>query len=152
MVKECMRIWDTYITDLPKPRIKCRSYGCNEALHSFCLVPCIFLPTGPRSIFVVYCVSLLWFFYSLQMVSGQQILEGRFKEFSKGFYCCLEISCSHPCLRKNKFKDSNSMDPKMLAILLFHFFQERFFLFQLFYFIVHQIFFVFSVITQTRLR
>jgi hypothetical protein len=70
MGKGYMRFWDTYITDLPKFRTKCKGYGCNQALHSFCLVPCIFLPAGPRSVcgsFGVYYVSFLCFFIPCKM-------------------------------------------------------------------------------------
>jgi len=41
------------------------------------------------------------------------------------FFFFFEICCSHP---KIKFKDVKSMDPKMLAIILFHLFFERVFL------------------------
>jgi hypothetical protein len=72
MGKGCMRICDTYITDLPKLRINCRSCGCNEALHWFCLVPYIFLPVEPRSICssigVLLCFAPLVFFIPCKML------------------------------------------------------------------------------------
>ena len=43
-----------------------------------------------------------------------------FKEVLKGFYLCLEISCSHPCLRKIRFEGSKAMDPRLFAIILFY--------------------------------
>ena len=72
---------------------------------------CICLPVGPRSIVLELelCMPALVpspFFSFLQKVSGQQILE---------------ICCSHPCFKEiSNSKDSFSMDPKMLAIILFH--------------------------------
>ena len=55
---------------------------------------------------------------------------------------------------KIKFKDAMSMDPKMLAIILFHFFRERVFFFFykgfLFFliFIVHKIFIILAKLKQ----
>jgi len=64
-------------------------------------------------------------FYFLQMVSRQQILEACLRIFLNAFHICLEISCSHPCLRKINLKGSKAMDPRLLAIILFHHFFSR---------------------------
>ena len=56
------------------------------------------------------------FFSFLQKVSGQQILEICIKDY-------VWICCSHPCFKESSnSKDSYSMDSKMLAIFLFHYF------------------------------
>ena len=76
------------------------------------------------------------FFLFLQKVSGQQILEICVKDFV--------WICSHLCFKESSnSKDSYSMDPKLLAIILFHynfFKRELFFFFQRVFIIVHQIF------------
>jgi hypothetical protein len=66
MGRGCIRFRDTYITDLPKFKTKCRSCGCNKALYSFCLVSYIFLPVEPRcacgSVGVLLCFAPLDFY------------------------------------------------------------------------------------------
>jgi len=77
------------------------------------------------------------FFLFLQKVSGQQILEICVKDFAW-------ICCSHPCFKESSnSKDSYSMDSKMLAIFLFHYFFEREFYFEKI-FLLFTIFFPFQ--------
>ena len=72
----------------------------------------------------------------------------------KGFF--LFVAHIHTSRKKIKFTDAMSMDPKMLAIILFHFFRERVFFFSFcFYkgflfliFIVHQIFTILAKLKQ----
>ena len=102
---------------------------------------CICLPVRPRSVVLELelCMPVLVpfpFFSFLQKVSGQQILEICVKDF-------VWICCSHPCFKESSnSKDSYSMDSKMLAIFLFHYFFEREFYFEKI-FLLFTIFFLF---------
>ena len=71
----------------------------------FCLVPRASVLHGTNE----HCMSVglshvgpwLFSFYSMQKVSGQQILEVCLR-ILKGFHRCLEISCSHPCFKEKQ--------------------------------------------------
>ena len=94
-----------------------------------------------------YCILLLgYLFSSLQMVSGQQILEA----CMKNFVIVLRLVVHIHALRENGFEDLKAWIHICLpSIFLFLFLRER-----LFYFdkeFVHQIFYHFSKI-QTRRR
>ena len=90
---------------------------------------CICLPMGSRS--NVWMTELLsaapqLLFSFQQKVSGQQIYQECLKNFEMIF---LDLLFTSMLQGKIKFKDVKSMDPKMIAIILFHhFFEERFFL------------------------
>ena len=92
---------------------------------------------------IVHC-SFGCLFPSLQHVSGQQILQEYLKNVERFFFpkFVVHIHAS----RKIWFKVLKSMDPEMLAIILFHdFFRERFFFRKGFPFlIVHQFFIIIS--------
>ena len=95
----------------------------------FCLVPRASVPHGTEehcmSVGLLHATPWSFSFYFLQMVSRQQILEACLRIFLNAFHICLEISCSHPCLRKINLKGSKAMDPRLLAIILFHHFFSR---------------------------
>ena len=81
----------------------------------------------PRSVAWVLgcCTLLLYFFYSLQKVSGQQILEACLKEFWTDFIFTLRLVVHIHALRKIRFGGSKAMDPILFTIISFLFFQER---------------------------
>ena len=101
---------------------------------------------------IVHC-SLDVYFLPCRMLVDNKEIRNVLKNFEMiFFFFFFEICCSHP---KIKFKDVKSMDPKMLAIILFHSFRERVFLFFFFYkgflfliFIVHQIFIILAKLKQ----
>jgi hypothetical protein len=99
---------------------------------------------------IVRCSLFVYFISCKRFVDNKY--SRNVERILKGFHF-FEIFCSHPCLRKISFKDSSSMDPKMLAIkfiLLFLFFLERdSFISKRPIVVVHQFFFI---ITQARPR
>ena len=110
----------------------------------FCLVPRAPVLHGGReccmNIWLLHATPQSFPFYSLQKVSGQQILEACLRSL-KGFHLCLEISCSHPCFKENqiwRFKSHGSQ----IVLPLFYFIifsRERYSFFQRVFIIVHQI-------------
>ena len=89
----------------------------------FCLVPRASVLHGTKercmSVGLLHVAPWLFSFYSLQKVSGQQILEACLRSL-KGFHLCLEISCSHPCFKENqiwRFKSHGSQ----IVLPLFYF-------------------------------
>ena len=73
---------------------------------------------------IVHC-SLDVYFLPCRMLVDNKQSRNVLKNFEMIFLFFFEICCSHP---KINFKDVKSMDPKMLAVVLFYlFFRERFF-------------------------
>ena len=114
---------------------------------------CICLPMGSRSI--VWMMELLyaapWLLFSFQQkVSGQQIYQECLKNFEMIF---LDLLFTSMLQGKIKFKDVKSMDPKMIAIILFHhFFRREIFFNKEFFSIYCSPNFYYFSITQIRLR
>ena len=123
----------------------------------FCLVPRAPVLHGGTeccmSIWLLHATPQSFPFYSMQKVSGQQILEACLRCL-KGFHLCLEISCSHPYFKENqnwRFKSHGSQ----IVLPLFYFIifsRERYSFFSKGIYCCSPIFiFIFFRKTQTRL-
>ena len=113
-------MWNIFLMEFTKHWTKMQELSFifikpNLAFCSVWLLVCL-SPSWSKEGCMRVRVFTLLLFHSLQKVSGQQIFEKCLKIF---FICC-----SHPSLIKIRFKGSNCMDPRFLAIILFHFFKR----------------------------
>ena len=120
----------------------------------FCLVPRAPVLHGGReccmSIWLLHATPQLFPFYSLQKVSGHQILEACLRSL-KGFLLCLEISCSHTCFKENqiwRFKSHGSQIVLPLFYFIILFSREGYLFFQRVFIVVHQIFISFFFLQE----
>ena len=98
-------LWDYLPENLPSMNANAiAKLGEAKFCIFFCLVPCASVLHGTKercmSVGLLHVAPWLFSFYSLQKVSGQQILEACLRNL-KGFHYCLEINCSHPCFKGN---------------------------------------------------
>ena len=102
-------VWDTYLKKLTELWTKMQelSFIWMKPSFVFCLLMHL-SPHGPKS--VVSVLELLYLFSSLQMVSGQQILEA----CMKNFVIVLRLVVHIHALRKNGFEDLKAWIPKCL--------------------------------------
>ena len=125
MRQDARGVWDTYLKELTELWTKKQELSFIWMNQSFVICSAWFLvhlsPHGPKS--VVLVLELLYLFSSLQMVSGQQILEA----CMKNFVIILRLAVHIQALRKNGFEDFKVWIPKMLTIifLFLFFFAER---------------------------
>ena len=129
-------MWNLYLMELTNRWTKMQELSSifikpNFALHSAWLLVRLSLSRTKEGcrVFMSSCCSLVVFFSfpckSLVDSKYSRRSKDLLKEFHHFFICC-----SHPWLIKIIFQSSNCMDPRLLAIILFHLFsKERHFLF-----------------------
>ena len=120
MRQDARGVWDTYLKELTELSTKKQELSFIWMKQSFVFCSAWFLvhlsPHGPKS--VVSVLELLYLFSSLQMVSGQQILE----ICMKNFVIVLRLAVHIHALRKNGFEDLKAWLPKcLLSFFLFYF-------------------------------